>query len=275
VVPENNFNFIETTGVMASNQPENDNLPQILVVEDNADMRNYITSNLEKKFRVVEAENGAIGLSLATRYIPDLIVSDVLMPEMDGIKLCRHLKTNILTSHIPVVLLTALSQVSNQIEGLETGADDYISKPFNYKLFEIRIENLINMRRKLRERFAKEPGLDSKDFTLNTRDQEFLDKTIALIKEQIADPELNVDTLSKALAMSRMHLHRKITALTNLPPAEFIRSIRLKEAARLLAERKYNISEIAYQVGISPSYFSVMFSRQFGVSPTEYIEKAG
>lgn len=247
-------------------------MPLILVVEDNDEMRHFIKQNLGKKFRVIEAVNGLEGFKMATERIPDLIVSDVIMPELGGIQLCKKLKKDVLTSHIPVVLLTALAAVSNQIEGLETGADDYISKPFNYKLFEIRIENLIRSRKKLRERFGKEIEIESKDFTLNRRDQEFLDKAIKLVKEKIAEPELSVDNLSKDLGMSRIHLHRKITALTDQTPSEFIRTIRLKEAARLLAENRLSISEIAYRVGFTaPSYFTTCFGKQFGISPKEYL----
>jgi YesN/AraC family two-component response regulator len=206
--------------------------------------------------------------------IPDLVVSDVVMPEMDGVQLCRKLKKDVLTSHIPVVLLTALSSVINQIEGLETGADDYISKPFNLKLFEIRIDNLLQSRKKLRERFGKEIEISAKDFTLNIHDQEFLDQAIKLVKEKISDTEFDVQHLSTDLLMSRMQLYRKIKALTNLTPNEFISTIRLKEAALLLKENKYSISEIAYQVGYTaPSYFSTCFGKQFGLTPKEYISK--
>ncbi|HLO59666.1 MAG TPA: two-component regulator propeller domain-containing protein [Bacteroidales bacterium] len=248
--------------------------PLILVVEDNSDMRHFIKQNLEKKFRVLEAVDGNEGFKLATENIPDLVVSDVIMPGMDGIQLCKKLKKDILTSHIPVVLLTALSAISNQIEGLETGADEYISKPFNYRLFEIRIRNLIQSRKKLRECFGREIEIESKDFTLNWRDQEFMDHAIKLVKEKIAEPLLSVDSLSKELGMSRIHLHRKLTALTDQTPSEFIRTIRLKEAARLLSQNRLTVSEIAYQVGFTaPSYFSTCFVKQFGVSPSEYLSR--
>jgi signal transduction histidine kinase/ligand-binding sensor domain-containing protein/DNA-binding response OmpR family regulator len=253
---------------------DNKDAALILVVEDNDEMRYFIKSNLERKYRVIDAENGLLGYQLAMEQIPDLVVSDVVMPEMDGVQLCRKLKKDVLTSHIPVVLLTALSSVINQIEGLETGADDYISKPFNLKLFEIRIDNLLQSRKKLRERFGKEIEISAKDFTLNIHDQEFLDQAIKLVKEKISDTEFDVQHLSTDLLMSRMQLYRKIKALTNLTPNEFISTIRLKEAALLLKENKYSISEIAYQVGYTaPSYFSTCFGKQFGLTPKEYISK--
>jgi signal transduction histidine kinase/ligand-binding sensor domain-containing protein/DNA-binding response OmpR family regulator len=253
---------------------DNKDAALILIVEDNDEMRYFIKSNLERKYRVIEANNGLAGYHLAIEQIPDLVVSDVVMPEMDGVQLCRKLKKDVLTSHIPVVLLTALSSVINQIEGLETGADDYISKPFNLKLFEIRIENLLQSRKKLRERFGKEIEISAKDFTLNIHDQEFLDQAIQLVKEKISDTEFDVQHLSTDLLMSRMQLYRKIKALTNLTPNEFISTIRLKEAALLLQENKYSISEIAYQVGFTaPSYFSTCFGKQFGLTPKEYISK--
>jgi len=253
---------------------DNKDAALILIVEDNDEMRHFIKSNLERKYRVIEANNGLAGYHLAIEQIPDLVVSDVVMPEMDGVQLCRKLKKDVLTSHIPVVLLTALSSVINQIEGLETGADDYISKPFNLKLFEIRIENLLQSRKKLRERFGMEVEIKAKDFTLNTRDQEFLDQAIQLVKEKISDTEFDVQHLSNDLLMSRMQLFRKIKALTNLTPNEFISTIRLKEAAILLKENNYSISEIAYQVGFTaPSYFSTCFGKQFGLTPKEYLSK--
>lgn len=255
-------------------QTDNKDAALILIVEDNDEMRYFIKSNLERKYRVIEANNGLAGYNLAIEQIPDLVVSDVVMPEMNGVHLCKKLKKDVLTSHIPIILLTALSSVINQIEGLETGADDYISKPFNLKLFEIRIDNLIQSRRKLREHFGLELETKAKDFTLNTRDQEFLDKAIQLVKDKISDTEFDVQQLSNDLLMSRMQLFRKIKALTNLTPNEFINTIRLKEAAILLKENNLSISEIAYQVGFTaPSYFSTCFGKQFGLTPKEYISK--
>jgi DNA-binding response OmpR family regulator len=246
----------------------------VLIVEDNTEMRQFIKGSLERRYRILEASNGKEGLHLAVEKIPDLIVSDILMPEMGGIELCGKLKKNILTSHIPIVLLTALSSISDQIKGLDSGADDYISKPFNLRLFEIRIENLIRLRRSMREHFSIELDINSKDFTLNSRDQEFLDKAILIVKEKITDPDLNVEILSKEIGMSRMQLHRKLTSLTDQAPGEFIRMIRLKESALLLVKNNLSVSEIAYAVGFSsPSYFTTSFGKQFGISPTEYIEK--
>ncbi len=248
-----------------------EHVPVILIVEDNPEMRKYIRKGLEEKFRIIEAENGKAGFEMAVDVIPDLIISDVIMPEMDGIQLCRKLKKDILTSHIPVILLTALASVQDKIDGLETGADDYIEKPFHFKLFEVRIENLIRSRIRLRELFSKEVDIESKDFTLNRRDKDFIEKAIGIVKNRISDPELSVNNLSTDLGMSRMHLHRKITALTGQTPGEFIRTIRLKEGARLIQEGRYNISEIAYQVGFTaPSYFTTCFGKQFGISPKEY-----
>ncbi|MFZ5940558.1 MAG: two-component regulator propeller domain-containing protein [Bacteroidota bacterium] len=250
---------------------DNTSAPLILVVEDNDDMRHFIRNNLRQQYRVIEAVNGKEGYQMAVTHIPDLVVSDVMMPEMNGIELCRQIKRNVLTSHIPVVLLTALASVSDQIEGLETGADDYISKPFNYRVFEVRLENLIRSRKKLRERFGKEIDTETADFTLNRRDQEFLDRAVEFVKENIAEARLSVDLMSRELGMSRMQLHRKITALTDQTPGEFIRTIRLKEAAALIAEDRLTMAEIAYRVGFTaPSYFTTCFGRQFGISPKEY-----
>lgn len=250
--------------------------PVILVVEDNDDMRRFIADNLAQKYNVIEAENGKIGLEKALEHTPDLIVSDVMMPEMNGITLCSRLKKDIKTSHIPVILLTALSSVAHQIEGIETGADDYISKPFNFKLFELKINNLISMRRKLHELFSSNIEIEPKDIAINPRDKEFLDKTIDIIKKNISETDLNVENLSKEVGMSRIHLHRKLKALTNQTPSVFIRTIRLKEGAKLLSENKYTISEISYMVGFTaPSYFTSCFGNQFGIPPKEYMERYG
>lgn len=272
--PQNNDIFQVEESYIKLPEPEQKSAPIILVVEDNNDMRSFIKENLELKYNVIEAENGKIGLEKAFEHVPDLVVSDVMMPEMDGIQLCSKLKRDIKTSHIPVILLTARSSIIHQIEGIETGADDYISKPFNLKLFETRIDNLIKSRRKLRQLFSNEVEVKPKDITFNHRDQEFLDKAIAVITKQISKQDLNVESLSKDLNMSRMHLHRKLTALTNQTPSVFIRTIRLKEGAKFLGENKLSISEIAYAVGFSaPSYFTSCFSNQFGISPKDYMAK--
>ncbi len=270
-ITDNNTIDVNSGKIEAETKKDNTTAPSILIVEDNNDLRRFIKENLERRYNVLEAINGTEGYNIATEDIPDLIVSDIIMPGMNGIQLCKKLKRDILTSHIPIILLTALNSVASQIEGLETGADDYISKPFNYRLFEIRIENLIISRKKLREQFSKEIEIDSKDFTHNWRDQDFIDKMIKTVKEKISDPDLSVENLSKNAGMSRIHFYRKITALTDQTPSEFIRTIRLKEAARLLTENRLTISEVAYSVGFTaPSYFSTCFGKQFGVTPKEY-----
>jgi len=247
---------------------------QLLLVEDNQDMRTYIRDCFSEGYNIHEAENGNLGFNAATEKIPDIIISDLMMPEMDGIELCNKLKQDERTSHIPVILLTALSSIEDRIRGLETGADDYIAKPFNRDELVTRINNLTEQRRKLRERFSKEIKIQPKDITVSSADEQFLDKLISFIETNIADPDLNVDSLTGQVHLSRSQLHRKLKALTNLSATEFIRNIRLKRAAQLLEQHHGTIAETVYAVGFnSLSYFSKCFQKQFNKTPKEYIEQ--
>lgn len=246
--------------------------PLILVIEDNPDVREYIVENLRNKFSVIESPDGNEGWNKALESIPDLIISDICMPGMDGIELCSRLKTDERTSHIPVVLLTAKADEKCRFEGLETGADDYITKPFDFRELEIRIGNLIAQRKNLRRRFSSQITLQPKDIAVTPADEKFLRKLMAIIDENISDPSLNVNELSSRLCMSRVQLFRKIKALTDQSVVEFIRSMRLKRALKLLEGSTGNISEIAYEVGFgNPAYFSECFKKQFGKVPSEYI----
>lgn len=246
----------------------------ILVVEDNPDMRAYIREELLKEYQLVEAENGREGLDKAIDLIPDLIVSDVMMPKMNGYELCEKLKTDERTSHIPVILLTAKAGEESKIEGLETGADDYLTKPFNFRELRIRVSNLIEQRRKLRERFSGEILLKPADVAITSLDQQFLEKVIGVVETRMADETFNVDALAEGVVMSRRQLHRKLLALTNQPPRQFILSLRLQRAAELLLKNAGTVAEIAYQTGFNtPNYFTKVFRKQFGCTPKEYCEK--
>ena len=259
----------------------------VLVVEDNADMRAYIRAHLEETFAVVEAENGKVGLERAREIVPDLVLSDVMMPEMDGLEACAALKQDERTSHIPVVLLTARAQVEHRIEGFESGADAYLPKPFNAQELQVRVRTLIAERRRLRARLTgmsaaamrgdgtaqqiEEPARP----VLPKREAAFLEKVEAQIAARLGDAQFGVDDLAESVSMSRRQLHRKLLALTDAPPAVLIRRQRLAAAAALLREGALSVKEVCYAVGFQsiPS-FSRRFREVYGVPPSAYLEQA-
>lgn len=255
------------------NEAQNGNPPIILMIDDNADMRSYISEILIQEYRIIDAPNGSDGLKKAIELIPDLIVSDVMMPEMDGYELCQKLKTDERTSHIPVILLTAKADQKAKIEGYETGADDYITKPFNHDELRIRIKNLIEQRKELRQRFNKNISLGPGELAITSADEKFLIRAIKIINDHIEDPNLSAEFFAKEIGLSRSQLHRKLKALTDQSASEFIRSYRLNFSRQLLDKQYGNIAEITYAVGFNnPSYFSECFKKQFGVLPSKYVE---
>ena len=252
---------------------ESDPRPVLLVVEDNADLRVYIRGYLDESYQVVEAINGKDGLDKAIMHIPDLVISDVMMPEMNGYELCKNLKTDERISHIPVILLTARASMESRIEGLETGADDFITKPFDHEELQVRIKNLIQQRRKLKEIILMNIGSVNQLSVsgVSSMEQMFLKKAVKVVENYISDSEFSVELFAKKMLMSRVQLHRKLKALVEQTASEFIRTIRLNKAAFLLKEKSGNIAEIAYDVGFTnPSYFSECFRAQFGKLPSEY-----
>lgn len=247
--------------------------PLILIVEDNTDLRRYLRNNLNHEYNLIEAKDGQEGIDKAIEAIPDLIVSDVMMPLIDGFELCARIKKDERTSHIPVILLTARSTGESKIEGLETGADDYIIKPFEMKELLARMRNLIEQRRQLRMRFNRNSGLKPEEIAVTSLDERLLKKALAIIEENMSDPDFGVAKFASKIAMSRVQLHRKIHSLTGQSTSEFIRVVRLNRAAQLLKQQHDNITQIAFLVGFnSSSYFSRSFYKHFGVSPSEYIE---
>jgi len=250
---------------------EQDGKPKILVVEDSEDVRAHLLDNLEDQFNMQEAVDGEEGLSLATDTIPDIIITDLMMPRMDGVELCKKLKTDERTSHIPVIMLTARATVESRIEGLETGADAYMTKPFNMQELQTRLRSLIEQRKILRERFSKEAELGPSDIAVTSVDEKFLNKAIQIIEDNLGDCDFDVTAMTGEIGMSRMQLFRKLKALTNQTPSEFIRTIRLKRAAQLLKKNFGNVAEITYEVGFNNlSYFAKCFRELYGVSPSEY-----
>ena len=252
---------------------ENNNLPVLLIVEDNTDMRKYIKSTLQKLFQIREAENGKEGLTMANEMMPDLIISDVMMPEMDGFQLCKQIKTEELTSHIPVILLTAKADRTSKLSGLELGADDYLSKPFHAEELKLIVKNRITERQKMRERFSKDITLEPRHIAISSMDEQFLQKVMEIIEEHISDDQLSIEKLSHEAGYSQVQFYRKIKALSGQTPSQFLRIIRLKRAAELLKRKSNTVSQVAYSVGFSSlAYFSQCFKEQFGVTPGRFTE---
>jgi signal transduction histidine kinase/ligand-binding sensor domain-containing protein/DNA-binding response OmpR family regulator len=245
--------------------------PFLLIVEDNSDVRNYIKNNLEKDYRILEAVDGEDGWNKALEHMADLIVSDVMMPKMDGFELCKKLKTDEQTSHIPIILLTAKAASSDKIEGYEIGADDYIMKPFEPAELKARIKNLIEQRKRIHEHFKKHGLFEIEERNITPVDQKFLQKAVSVINEHISDTTFGVEVFAEKMNVSRSLIFKKINSLTGEPPIELIKRIRLNKAASLIGKDFGNISEIALEVGFSnPSYFSECFKKQFGVAPSNY-----
>lgn len=244
----------------------------VLVVEDNSDLRKFIALRLKETYRVLEAADGAAGIELAESETPDLIISDVMMPNVDGLELCGTLKNNLITSHIPIILLTAKSAIENQIEGLQIGADDYLAKPFNFDLLEARVANLIASRRQLREQFGQFGELKPREVTTNVKDQKFIEHALETVNQNLSDSQFGVKEFVDQMGISRSLLHKKLTSLTDQSAAEFINHQRMRKAQQLLQQNELNISEVAYSVGYNdPKYFSRLFSKTFGQSPKEFV----
>ncbi|NOX65764.1 MAG: response regulator, partial [Chlorobi bacterium] len=215
--------------------------------------------------------DGSDGLEKSLQYIPDIIISDVMMPKMDGFELLEKLKTDEKTSHIPVVLLTAKASDQDKIEGLQIGADDYMMKPFDAEELQVRIRNLIEQRKRLREHFKKEGIFEIRDEKITSIDKQFLKNAIQIINLNLSDDNFSVEVFAEKIAMSRSQLHRKLIAVIDESPGDLIRRIRMTTAAKLIKQKFGNISEIALEVGYSnPANFTRSFTKQFGVSPSEY-----
>ncbi len=245
-------------------------LPSLLIVEDNTDVLQYLVACLEEQFQLEVARDGQEGIEKAIEQVPDIILSDVMLPRKDGFELCQTLKTDERTSHIPIVLLTAKADQDSRISGLERGADAYLTKPFNKKELFVRLNNLLKIRKNLQERYGSLEGLPSKQEIAFQHEDEFIKKVRNAIEENLDDETFGIAELCKAVAMSRTQLHRKIKALTNRSTSLFVRSIRLQKAQNLLKTTNLNISQVAYEVGFSnPNYFSRIFAEEFGFPPTD------
>ena len=243
----------------------------ILVVDDNADLRAYIRGALEPHFTIKEAANGREGIDRAGEIMPDLVISDVVMPETDGYELCARLKTDLKTSHIPVILLTARASETSMVQGLETGADDYITKPFNTGLLAIRVRNLIRLRRQLQQKIRQDMMLRPDEVPVSSIDTKFINEIKAIIEKNLSDPEFNVEQMAKKLYMSPKTLRRKVEALTGATTNGLIRSYRLTRALQLLKANFGNVTEVAFAVGFSSTaYFTKCFKEKFNQLPHTY-----
>ncbi|MDR1356277.1 MAG: helix-turn-helix domain-containing protein [Tannerellaceae bacterium] len=242
----------------------------LLLAESNDDTRISLMKRLASEYRVISVTNGIQALERAKALNPDIIVSDILIPALRGDQVCRILKSSMETSHIPVILLTALRTKEDIILGLEAGADDYITKPFDFTVLKTRIRNILNNREKLRKMLlASEAETDNMNYT-NQLDKVFLDKAILIIEKELTTPEFSINDFCRALGMSRTSVYNKIKTLTNQGPNDFIRMIRLNKARKILKSKKYPIAEVAWMVGFSdPKYFSTCFKKQFGTSPSK------
>lgn len=265
-----------TTGVEEEEAPAEDGRPTILVVEDNADMRNWLASELAPVGQAMTVEDGPLALERARLEVPDLVVTDRLLPGMNGEELCRRLRADERTSHIPIVMLTAYDSVERRVEGLTAGADDYLGKPVDARELRARVNALITRRQALRERFRTQVIVKPSDISAQPADQSFFATLMATIEERLGDSGFSVPQLAEEMAMSTSQLTRKLQAMIHQSPGQLIRSVRLRRAADLIMTGTGNLAEVAYQVGFSDqAHFSRTFKRQFGKSPREYRKEPG
>ncbi|MEP0305240.1 MAG: DNA-binding response regulator, partial [Maribacter dokdonensis] len=242
----------------------------ILIVEDNTELRIYLKNKLRADYTVVEAENGKIGLQIALKGIPDIIITDVIMPEMDGFEFCKQIKEDLKTSHIPVIMLTAKAMSSDKIKGIDSGADAYLNKPFEMKLLKSYINRLIESRQQFLENNINDKNKITLLDNTSNLDKTFMQKVLDYVNENLGEPDLNVEHLADDMSLSRSQLYRKIKAITGMTANELIRKIRLKKAKQMIESGSDSISEVGFKVGFSSaSYFSKCFKNEFGILPTE------
>lgn len=267
--PETTAAAVTEKGTMLNNK-----IPVILFVEDNFSLRKYLVEHFEHLYKIIEAQNGLEGLQLAARDLPDLIISDVMMPEMDGFEFCKQLKSDLRIGHIPVILLTARSHEQDKIEGIETGAEDYIIKPFSLQFLAARIKNLLVTREQLKRKYRQEVSLNVPEDVTLSPDEKMLRRMLLFIEERLSNPDLSIEEICEEVGASRANLYRKVKGLTGLSIAEVIKEVRLKRAKQLLMNQKLNVNEVAFQVGFSDSnHFGKCFKTEFGISPTAYKKK--
>ena len=249
----------------------NEDKKTILIVEDHKDIRLYLKVLFGNEYNLLMATNGQEGVDMAMKELPDLIICDVLMPGLSGFEVTGKLKSDFNTSHIPIILLTALNAPESHLEGVESGADAYITKPFSTKLLLARVFKLIEQRDKLREKFSSDLSMIRPVICTTDKDKEFTDKLTRIVEEQLDNPDFTVDDFASMMSLGRTIFYRKVRGVTGYTPKEYLRIMRMKKAAELLSTKKYTVSEVTYMVGINdPFYFSRCFKAQFGISPSSY-----
>ena len=272
LIPASNTKTAESGGTLRHQLP-NDETPRVLIVEDNEDLRNYLLLSLQEKYNIIEASNGQQGLERAIQEIPDLILSDLMMPKMDGLQLCREVKQNEKTCHIPVILLTAKTDQETRIDGFEIGADDYLAKPFGLSELTARMQNLIESRKILRKLFSSAIILKPSDIKVSSLDDRFIKKVMEVIEAHLSNSGFSVELLADEVAMSSVQVYRKLKAITGQTPNDLIRNVRLERAASLLDQHAGNVADVAYMVGFNNlSYFAKCFKDKFQQSPSEYLK---
>ena len=272
LTPEPEVEIDRMSGVPAGETEKKDNRPTVLVVEDNPDMLAFVVRQLSKEYTVLTATNGVEALQVLDGNYVNLVVSDVVMPVMDGFELCKTIKSDLNYSHIPVILLTAKTNIQSKIEGMELGADAYLEKPFSVEYLQACASSLIQNREKLRKAFAQSPFVAANTMALTKADEDFIKKLNEVIQVNYSNPEFSMDDMADSLNMSRSNFYRKIKGVLDLSPNEYLRLERLKRAAQLLKEGENRVNEICYMVGFnSPSYFAKCFQKQFGVLPKDFV----
>jgi len=271
VINKKSFRNIKITEDSENLTPKQNCGFRILIVEDEEDIRNYIIEELSSDYKVLSANNGEEGLNIANETIPDLIITDVMMPVLSGIELCKKLRNQVITSHIPIIILSAKTGTNQQIEGLEMGADVYMIKPFNIDILKVQVQRLISFKQAIYSKYLKETTLIPQDSGTSKLDDDFIRKVLTFIEENLTDSDLNVDQLANCVSLSKVQTYRKVKAISGLSIVEFIRTVRLKKASQLILEGRLNFSEIAFTTGFStPSYFSKCFHDHFGITPSEF-----
>ena len=268
-LPKEELDSVES---FAKKEPPKLEKPVVLIVDDDDDLRAYLVQSLKTKYKIIEASDGRQGWQKALANHPQVIISDVNMPGVDGVEMVRKIKNDTRTKHIPVIMLTVLSEETEQLKGLEAGASDYLTKPFSFHLLSIKIENLLSLNSLLKNTYSKHIQLETPEIEVESEDEKFLLKFTRYVEENIENPNLSIEELSKAMFVSRSTLYAKILNITGESPVEYVRSLKLKKALSLLQKNDMKIAQIAYSVGFSnPNYFARAFKAKYNVSPSEYL----
>ena len=245
-----------------------------MVVEDNQELLEFLKESLSEDYGVLTAENGLQALEILKEEDVDMVITDVMMPMMDGVELCRQIKSHIEWSHIPVIMLTALSTDEDRLNSLEQGADEYVTKPFNLSVLRLRILKILEWTRSSHRKFREEMVVEPSEITITPLDEQLVAKAVKIVEEHMSDSDFSVEVLSQAIGMSRVHLYKKLKSITGRGPSEFIRTIRMKRACQLLGRSQMQIAEIAYTVGYNtPKAFTQNFKAEYGMLPSDYVRQ--